>query len=58
MRRAVFAHLDIPAGTQRVLNPGVTWFGWRVPTLVELGLVLVMGLVMLGIAMAEFSRTE
>jgi ABC-2 type transport system permease protein len=58
MRRAVFAHLDIPAAAQRVLNPGVTWFGWRVPTLVELGLVLVMGLVMLGIAMAEFSRAE
>jgi ABC-2 type transport system permease protein len=58
MRRAVFAHLDIPAAAQRLLNPGVTWFGWRVPTLVELGLVLVMGLVMLGIAMAEFSRAE
>jgi ABC-2 type transport system permease protein len=58
MRRAVFAHLAIPAAAQRLLNPGVTWFGWRVPTLVELGLVLVMGLVMLGIAMAEFSRAE
>ena len=58
MRRAVFARLDIPAAAQRLLNPGVTWFGWRVPTLVELGLVLVMGLVMLGIAMAEFSRAE
>jgi ABC-2 type transport system permease protein len=58
MRRAVFAHLDIPPAAQRVLNPGVTWFGWRVPTLVELALVLVMGLVMLGIAMAEFSRAE
>ena len=58
MRRAVFAHLAIPAAAQRLLNPGVTWLGWRVPTLVELGLVLVMGLVMLGIAMAEFSRAE
>ena len=56
MRRAVFAHLSIPPAARRVLNPGVTWFGWRVPTLVELGLVLVMGLVMLGIAIAEFSR--
>jgi ABC-2 type transport system permease protein len=58
MRRAVFAHLDIPALAQRVLNPGVTWWGWRVPTLVELALVLVMGVVMLGIAIGEFSRTE
>jgi ABC-2 type transport system permease protein len=58
MRRAVFAHLDIPVAAERVLNPGVTWFGWRVPTLVELALVLVMGLVMLGIAIAQFSRAE
>jgi ABC-2 type transport system permease protein len=58
MRRAVFAHLDIPAVAQRVLNPGVTWWGWRVPTLVELALVLMMGVVMLGIAIGEFSRAE
>jgi ABC-2 type transport system permease protein len=58
MRRAVFAHLDIPAAAQGVLNPGVTWLGWRVPTLVELALVLVMGLLMLGIAIGEFSRAE
>jgi ABC-2 type transport system permease protein len=58
MRRAVFAHLDLPAPVQHVLNPGVTWFGWRVPTLVELGLVAVMGLVMLAVAIAEFSRAE
>jgi ABC-2 type transport system permease protein len=58
MRRAVFAHLHIPAVAQHVLNPGVTWWGWRVPTLVELALVLVMGLVMLAIAIGEFSRAE
>jgi ABC-2 type transport system permease protein len=58
MRRAVFAHLNLPAPVQHVLNPGVTWFGWRVPTLVELGLVAVMGLVMLAVAIAEFSRAE
>jgi ABC-2 type transport system permease protein len=58
MRRAVFAHLHIPAVAQHVLNPGVTWWGWRVPTLVELVLVLVMGLVMLAIAIGEFSRAE
>jgi ABC-2 type transport system permease protein len=58
MRRAVFAHLNLPAPVQHVLNPGVTWFGWRVPTLVELGLVAVMGLVMLALAIAQFSRAE
>ena len=32
--------------------------GWHVPTLVELAAVAVLGLVFLGIAIAQFSRTE
>ena len=43
---------------RRALDPGVTWFGWRVPTLVEAGVVALIGLVMLGIAVCEFSRAE
>jgi ABC-2 type transport system permease protein len=58
MRRAVFAHLDISAAARRVLDPGVTWFGWRVPGLLEAGMVAVLGLAMLAIAIAEFSRIE
>jgi hypothetical protein len=34
------------------------WFGWPVPGLVCAGVVLVLGLVMLGVAIAEFSRVE
>ena len=58
IRRAVFAHLDISVAARRALDPGVTWFGWRVPTLVEAGVVALLGLVMLGIAVWEFSRAE
>ena len=58
MRRAVFAHLDISAAARRALDPGVTWWGWHVPGLVEAGVVALLGAVMLGIAIAEFSRTE
>src|SRR2546429_1229773 len=58
MRRLVFAHLDISAAARRTLDPGVTWFGWHVPALLEAGIVLVMGLGMLGIAIWEFSVTE
>jgi ABC-2 type transport system permease protein len=58
MRRAVFAHLDISAAARRALDPGVTWFGWRVPGLLEAAVVGVLGLAMLGIAVAEFSRVE
>jgi ABC-2 type transport system permease protein len=58
MRRIVFSHLDISPAARHALDPGVTWFGWRVPTLVEAGMIVVLGLVMLGVAIWEFSATE
>jgi ABC-2 type transport system permease protein len=58
MRRAVFAHLDISAAARATLDPGVTWFGWRVPGLLEAAVVALLGLVMLAIAIWEFSRAE
>ena len=58
MRRAIFAHLDICAAARRALDPGVTWWGWRVPGLLEAGVILALGLVMLFIAIWEFSRAE
>jgi ABC-2 type transport system permease protein len=58
IRRAVFAHLDIAPAARRALDPGVTWFGWHVPGLVEAAVVAVLGLVMLAIAVWEFGRAE
>ncbi len=58
MRRAVFNHLDISETTRKALDPGVTWFGWRVPTALELAVVAVMGLTMLFIAIAEFQKVD
>jgi ABC-2 type transport system permease protein len=58
MRRLVFTDLDVSAAASRVLNPGVTWWGWRLPALLEAGVVLALGLVMLGIAIWEFNATE
>jgi ABC-2 type transport system permease protein len=58
MRRIVFSHLHLSPAVQTRLNPGVTWGGWRVPTLLEIALIGVIGVVMLGVAIAEFSRTE
>jgi ABC-2 type transport system permease protein len=58
MRRLVFNHLDISASARAALDPGVTWWGWRVPTLLEVFVVLALGLVMLGIAIWEFNASE
>ncbi|MFZ2050684.1 MAG: ABC transporter permease [Solirubrobacteraceae bacterium] len=58
MRRAVFAHLNISEAARKALDPGVTWFGWRVPGLLEAGVVAILGIAMLAIAIAEFSRVE
>jgi ABC-2 type transport system permease protein len=58
MRRIVFAHLSISPAARHALDPGVTWWGWRVPTLLEAGVVVALGLVMLGIAILEFNSTE
>jgi ABC-2 type transport system permease protein len=58
MRRLVFNHLDITDEARAALDPGVTWWGWRVPTALEVGVVLALGLVMLGIAIWEFNSSE
>ncbi|MDP9341021.1 MAG: ABC transporter permease [Actinomycetota bacterium] len=58
MRRAVFAHLTISPFVRAKLSPGVTWGSWRVPTLLELALVAVVGLALLGVGILQFRRTE
>jgi ABC-2 type transport system permease protein len=58
MRRAIFAHLNISPAARQALAPGVTWWGWHVPTLIEAAVIAALGLVMLGIAIWEFSRAE
>jgi ABC-2 type transport system permease protein len=58
MRRLVFAHLDISHAARTALDPGVTWFGWRVPTGLEVLVIALLGLAMLAIAIWEFSTSE
>jgi ABC-2 type transport system permease protein len=58
MRRAVFAHLDISAAARRALDPGVTWWSWHLPSLVEAAVIGLLGFAMLAIAIAQFSRAE
>jgi ABC-2 type transport system permease protein len=58
MRRLVFSHLHVSPAAKAALDPGVTWWGWRVPGLLEAAVILILGLIMLGIAIVEFSATE
>jgi ABC-2 type transport system permease protein len=58
MRHLMFSHLDVSETARRTLDPGVTWFGWQVPPLVEVGMVLLLGLGMVAVAIRRFSRTE
>jgi ABC-2 type transport system permease protein len=59
MRRAVFAHVGVRASAAaRLLNPGMSWNGWHLPTYLELVMVAVLGVVMLGGAMISFAHAE
>jgi ABC-2 type transport system permease protein len=58
MRRLVFDHLDVSAAAHNSLAPGVTWWGWHVPVLLEVAVVFALGLAMLAIAIWEFSASE
>jgi ABC-2 type transport system permease protein len=58
MRKLVFSHISISPVARHVLSPGVNWWSWRVPVALEIGLVVVLGLLMLSIAIWQFNRTE
>jgi ABC-2 type transport system permease protein len=58
LRRLVFDHLNVTPATRLRLDAGVSWDGWHVPTLLEVGVVAVMGVIMLSIAIFAFSRSE
>ena len=58
IRRIVFSHLNIPEAARRTLDPGVTWWGWHVPGLLEAAVVALLGLIMLAVAIVQFNRAE
>ena len=58
MRHAVFSHLTVSPLALGALSPGITWGGWLLPIGLCLAMVAAMGAVMLGVAIAEFRKTE
>ena len=62
MRHLVFSHLSVPAYVSDAINsrlaPSITWGGWAVPGWLSLSIVAVMGIGMMSVAIAEFSKTD
>jgi ABC-2 type transport system permease protein len=58
IRTTVFNYVDAPQAALDALNPPLEWFGWTVPMVVQLGIVVVLGIVLLAVATAEFNRVE
>ncbi|MBS1893567.1 MAG: ABC transporter permease [Actinobacteria bacterium] len=58
MRTLVFNNLDLSAEASQTLNPPITWFGWEVPIALQVFMIFALGMVMLGIAIAEFNAGD
>jgi ABC-2 type transport system permease protein len=58
MRHAVFSHLPLSPVALHALSPSITWNGWPVPIPLSLAMVAAMGLAMMGVAIATFSKPE
>src|ERR1700709_2803387 len=58
VRTLLFNHLDLSAAANQALNPAITWFGWAVPIALQIFTVFALGMLMLGIAIAEFNAGD
>jgi len=58
IRKAVFAHLKVPAPLRARLVPGITWGSYHVPLGLELGVVAAMAVIFVVIAALEFKKAD
>ena len=58
IRSVVFDHLDLSPAARATFDPGITWGGWQVPVPLQVAIVAAACLVLLGLAVARFARTE
>ena len=58
IRSTVFDHLDLSSAARATFDPGITWGGWHVPVPLQVAIVAATCLVLLGLAVARFARTE
>jgi ABC-2 type transport system permease protein len=58
MRHLVLEAVGVPAETNAVLNPPITWFGWEVPIGLQVLMIGVIGLALLFAAIKRFRATD
>ncbi|HJU00753.1 MAG TPA: ABC transporter permease [Actinomycetes bacterium] len=58
LRSTVFDHLELSPAVRATFDPGITWGGWQVPVPLQVTIVAAACLVLLGLAVARFARTE
>ena len=58
IRSTVFDHLELSPAARATFDPGITWAGWQVPVPLQVAIVFAACLVLLGLAVARFARTE
>jgi ABC-2 type transport system permease protein len=58
IRSVVFDHLELTPAARATFDPGIVWGSWHVPVPVQIAIVAATCLVLLGLAVARFARTE
>ncbi len=58
MRRLVFDRLNVSVSARHALSPGVSWWGWHVPVLLEISMIAVLGVVSIAVADHKFARPD
>jgi ABC-2 type transport system permease protein len=58
MRSTIFERMEIPAAAWAALDPSITWFGWPVPTALQLLLAVGCAAAILTAAVLVFDRSD
>ena len=58
LRSVVFDHLDVDAATRARFDPGIVWGTWPVPIAVQILITVASCVLLLGLAVWRFRRTE
>ncbi len=58
LRSIVFARLPIDPATRAIFSPGISWGAYQMPIAMQIGVVALSSLVLLGIAVSLFARSE